>query len=157
MSTKQTHYHFNCRNWSHHIQMFTNLSIFSSVLLFLTPDPMEQTTMLGHPDKHLCELDFPWVQHWPRGRGGVTGFCLLLSKWMLLKIFNLFWKFKMSRIVASNFFQDREDIGQLYVATYVLIQSTKKEPYRGFVLCRLKPFKVCWSSDCNLHSWPHRF
>ena len=61
-------------------------------------------------------LTFPEPNIGWGGRGGVSVFfCLLLSKWMLLKIFNLLWKLKMSRIVASNFFQDREDIGKLFM------------------------------------------
>ena len=38
----QTYSHFNCGNWVHHIQMFTNPSLFPTVLFFLPPDPLEQ-------------------------------------------------------------------------------------------------------------------
>ena len=46
------------------------------------------------------------------------------------------------RRLASNFFQDREDIGQLFMWLQTFYFKPRKEPYRALVLSRLKSVKV---------------
>ena len=54
----QTYSHFNCSNCVHHIQMFTNPSLFPAVLFFLPSDPPEQCWATQINTYSVCELDF---------------------------------------------------------------------------------------------------
>ena len=80
----QTYSHFNCGNWVHHIQMFTNPSLFPAVLFFLPPDPLEQCWATQINTYMNLTFSKPSI-----GLGGKVSHCFLFTTVQMNAIENL--------------------------------------------------------------------